>query len=104
RSYAFRPQRHQQRTPRPLRRTDSRRRPDRIMNTGHRRQCSVCGRELPGAMGFCPVCMLRAAADVDSEPGPSSLEDTVEPSFEPGTARLENYELLRGKKGSRLLW
>jgi hypothetical protein len=32
------------------------------MNTEYRRSCPVCGRELPGTLIFCPVCMLRAAA------------------------------------------
>ncbi len=70
------------------------------MNTDHRRKCSLCGRELSGAMAFCPVCMLRAAADVGFESGASSLEEAVELPFEPGAERLENYELVKREDGS----
>jgi len=70
------------------------------MNTDDRRKCSVCGREFFGALAFCPVCMLRAAADVDSESDASSLENTVEPALEPGAQRFENYELLKREDGS----
>src|SRR6516225_5391910 len=70
------------------------------MNTDQRRKCSVCGRELSGALAFCPVCMLLAAADAESDSGASSLEDTVEPPSEPGAQRFDNYELLKGEDGS----
>lgn len=68
------------------------------MSAEHRRKCSVCGREFSGGMAFCPVCMLRAAAD--SESGASSLEDTIEPPLEPGARSFEHYELLKCEDGS----
>src|SRR6516162_57730 len=68
------------------------------MNTDQRRKCSVCGREFSGGMAFCSVCMLRAAADSESDG--SSLEDPVEPPLEAGAQRFEHYELLKGEDGS----
>jgi len=49
-------------------------------------------------MAFCSVCMLRAAADSESDG--SSLEDPVEPPLEPGTQQFEHYELLKCEDGT----
>src|SRR5262245_15775464 len=68
------------------------------MNTDQRRKCSVCGREFSGGMAFCSVCMLRAAADSESDG--SSLEDPIEPQLEPGTQQFEHYELLKCEDGT----
>jgi WD40 repeat protein/serine/threonine protein kinase len=70
------------------------------MNSDHTHKCPVCDREFSEGMTFCPVCMLRAAADVDSGSGAPSLEDEVEALSEPGVQRFENYELLKGEDGS----
>jgi serine/threonine protein kinase len=68
------------------------------MNTEDRRTCLVCGRELPGTMAFCPVCMLRAAADAEFDSGPFSLEHAAA-SSELVAQSFENYELVKGEDG-----
>src|SRR6516165_5609071 len=74
------------------------------MNAGQRRKCSVCGREFSGGEAFCSVCILRAAAAVDSESGASSLEDTIQDTIElqlePGARCFEHYELLKREDGT----
>jgi WD40 repeat protein/serine/threonine protein kinase len=68
------------------------------MNTEDRRTCPICGRDLPGTMAFCPVCMLRAAADAYLDSGAPSLEHAAASS---GLVvqRFENYELVKGEDG-----
>ena len=68
------------------------------MNTEDRRTCLVCGRELPGTMPFCPVCMLRAAADAEFDSGASSSEHAAA-SSELVVQSFENYELVKGEDG-----
>src|ERR1700692_1196040 len=70
------------------------------MSTESQRVCSICGNELSGAMGFCPVCMLRNALACGVESGePSAAEDTVKPTPEHATQRFEHYELVKGEDG-----
>jgi serine/threonine protein kinase len=69
------------------------------MSTPRRRSCPVCGRELPGTLAFCPVCMLRAAADEEFDFGAPSLGSAVSAS-ERAAQRFENYELMLGEDGS----
>jgi hypothetical protein len=49
-------------------------------------------------MAFCPVCMLRAAADAEFDSGPSSLEHAAA-SSELEVQSFENYELVKGEDG-----
>src|ERR1700692_227038 len=70
------------------------------MSTESQRVCSICGNELSGAMGFCPVCMLRNALACGVESGePSAAEDTVKPRPEEAAQRFEHYELVKGEDG-----
>jgi predicted ATPase len=62
--------------------------------------CGSCGQPITGTLGFCPVCLIRAAlADqaVDSdEPSP---EDVHEIPLGGQPIRFENYELLTAENG-----
>ena len=67
--------------------------------------CLVCGRPFPGALGFCPVCLLRRAVAGEEE------SDSLEPSFEDALqvpaedlsgTRFEHYQLLQGPDGQPL--
>src|SRR6201984_1595377 len=70
------------------------------MSAEPQRTCPSCGNELSGAMGFCPVCMLRKALAGGVESGESSAsEDTVSPTPEQAGHRFEHYELVTGKDG-----
>ena len=67
--------------------------------------CLGCGRPVPGALGFCPVCLLRRAVAGEEE------SDSLEPSFEDALqvpaedlsgTRFEHYQLLQGPDGQPL--
>ena len=64
------------------------------MKTEETRVCPRCGNEFPGAVEFCPVCMLRKALASGVESG-ESAETT--PTRVP--LRFEHYELLTGEDG-----
>src|SRR5215469_13836662 len=69
------------------------------MSTEPQRTCPSCGNELSGAMGFCPVCMLRRGLAGGVESGESSFEEAVEPTLEKAVERFEHYELVTGEDG-----
>jgi serine/threonine protein kinase len=69
------------------------------MSTEPQRTCPSCGNELPGAMAFCPVCMLRKALAEGGESGESSFKETVKPTLEQAVQRFEHYELVAGEDG-----
>jgi serine/threonine protein kinase/tetratricopeptide (TPR) repeat protein len=70
------------------------------MKTEDRRTCSICGSEFAGAIGFCPVCMLRKALAGGVESGESSAsEDTSKLLPERAAQRFEHYELVTGEDG-----
>src|SRR6476619_2830752 len=62
-----------------------------------RRICSRCGSQFSCAMEFCPVCMLRAASDEETEP---SSEPAFSASmFDSGAGRFEHFEVVKGEDG-----
>ncbi|MGA8659381.1 MAG: protein kinase [Chthoniobacterales bacterium] len=63
------------------------------------RTCQACGREISGALEFCPVCLLRQGLDATAESGELSSEDSARPQSEPVGQRLEHYELVNGEDG-----
>src|ERR1700675_2149526 len=69
-------------------------------NIDEAKACSMCGTELSGVDGSCPVCMLRKglAGGVESG-GSSASEDIVGPTPEPANRRFENYEIVKGEDG-----
>src|SRR6202795_2061397 len=69
-------------------------------NIDEAKACSMCGTELSGVDGSCPVCMLRKglAGGVESG-GSSASEDIVGPTPEPASRRFENYEIVKGEDG-----
>jgi hypothetical protein len=70
------------------------------MSNQHQRNCPCCGNEIPGAMRFCPICMLRKGLAGEVESGQSSLfEETIKLSSEQMARRLEHYELVKGEDG-----
>ena len=69
------------------------------MKTEARRVCPSCGNEFPGAVEFCPVCMLHRALASGVESGESFAEDAVVPTSKDVTQRFEHYELMSGKDG-----
>ena len=69
------------------------------MKTEPKNACPTCGNDFYGAMGFCPVCALRAADDDRAEPGESSFEEAVRPTPDQPPKRFEHYELLTGENG-----
>src|ERR1700751_3356542 len=71
----------------------------RPMSTEPQRPCPSCGNELPGAIAFCPVCMLRKALAEGGESGESSFKETVKPTLEQAVQRFEHYELVAGEDG-----
>src|SRR6202166_4840208 len=71
------------------------------METEPQRTCPSCGNELSGAIGFCPVCMLRKGLAAGVKSGESSTsEDTVNPTPERMVQRFEHYELVKGENGN----
>ena len=72
------------------------------MSTEPQRTCPNCGTEFSGAMGFCPVCMLRKALVGGVESGEfSASEHTVKPALEQARQRFEHYELVNAWRPSR---
>jgi hypothetical protein len=69
------------------------------MSTGPQRTCPSCGKELSGAMEFCPVCMLRKGLAGGIESGESSFEAAAKPTAEQAVKRFEHYELVTGEDG-----
>ena len=71
------------------------------MKAEPQRTCPSCGNEFPGAVEFCPVCMLRKAVAGAVEPGESSTSgDTVKATTpEQAVQRFEHYELVTGEDG-----
>ena len=63
------------------------------------RTCPNCGNEFPGAMVFCPVCLLRKGLAGGVESGESSLQETVRPTSDQPPKRFEHYELVTGEDG-----
>jgi hypothetical protein len=61
--------------------------------------CPSCGNEFSGAIGFCPVCILRKALPGAAESGTSTFEETVKPTPEQPVQRFEHYELVTGEDG-----
>jgi len=66
------------------------------------RTCLVCGMQIPVAMEFCPVCLLRQAlgAEVNSEPFPEENRAQSTPTRREPVHRLEHYELVSDEKGN----
>ena len=69
------------------------------MKTEPQRTCPSCGNEFSGAMGFCPVCLLRKGLAGAVESGESSYEEAVKPTPHQATERFEHYELVKGADG-----
>ena len=69
------------------------------MSAEPQRTCPSCGHELPEAMEFCPVCMLRGAIPGVAESGESSFEETIKPTSGQPVQRYEHYELVMGEDG-----
>ena len=71
------------------------------MSTATQDTCPSCGNQFSGAMGFCPVCMLRKALAGGIESGESSAsEEAVKPTAsERVVQRFEHYELVTGEDG-----
>src|SRR5580704_829829 len=63
------------------------------------RTCPNCGNEFPGAMVFCPVCLLRKGLAGGVESGESSSEEAVTPTLDQAVQRFEHYELVLGEDG-----
>jgi len=70
------------------------------MNAEPKRTCPSCGNEFPGAIEFCPVCMLRCALPGAAESDASSFEEAVKPTSEQRPHRFEHYELITGQAGN----
>src|SRR5262245_11237348 len=69
------------------------------MSAEPQRTCPSCGHELPEAMEFCPVCMLRKGLVGGVESGGSSFEEATKPAPEQMVRRFEHYELVVGEDG-----
>ena len=69
------------------------------MKTQARRVCPSCGNEFPGAVEFCPVCMLPMALASGVESGESFAEDAVASISKDVTQRFEHYEVMSDKDG-----
>jgi serine/threonine protein kinase len=70
------------------------------MKTEERQTCSICGGEFPGAIEFCPVCMLRQALTGGAKSSASSAsEDTVKPTPQQAVQRFAHYQLVTGEDG-----
>jgi serine/threonine protein kinase len=69
------------------------------MKTEPHRTCPSCGKELPGAMEYCLVCMLREALDRGVKSEQSSFGEEARPIPEQAAQRFEHYELVKGDDG-----
>jgi serine/threonine protein kinase len=69
------------------------------MKTEAQRACPSCGNEYSGAMGFCPVCMLRKGLAGGVESGESSYGEAVKPTPHQAAERFEHYELVMSEDG-----
>src|SRR6516164_6945759 len=69
------------------------------MSTEPPRTCPSCGNEFPGAMEFCPVCMLRKGLAGGVVSGESSFEGAAKPTPIQALQRFEHYELMTGENG-----
>src|SRR5215470_12706874 len=71
------------------------------MKTEPQRTCLSCGSELPGAMEFCPICLLREGLAGGIEFDASSVcEETTKPTTPKQPAQpFEHYELVTGQDG-----
>jgi hypothetical protein len=69
------------------------------MSMEPQRTCPSCGNEFPGAMEFCPVCMLRKGLAGGMESGQSSVDEEAKPTPERAVKRFEHYELVTGEDG-----
>ena len=69
------------------------------MKTELQRTCPSCGNQFSGAMGFCPVCMLRKGLAGGVESGESVTENTVRSTAEHAEQRFEHYRLMTGEDG-----
>ena len=63
------------------------------------RICSVCGTKYFASTdsGFCPVCILRAAAAGETDGGDCFSAPAVKPESQRLAERFEHYELARGE-------
>jgi serine/threonine protein kinase len=64
--------------------------------------CPTCGTEFPGAMSYCPVCILHQALGGKGESGESAVGPAIEPTPELFSRRFEHYELLTGEDGKTI--
>src|SRR5262245_31480336 len=70
------------------------------MSADLQRICPSCGNELPGAMEFCPVCMLRKGLAGGAESGESPSGDSLKPMPDQPAQRFDHYELATGEDGN----
>jgi WD40 repeat protein/serine/threonine protein kinase len=71
------------------------------MATELQRTCPSCGNRLPGAIEFCPVCMLRNVLGGGLESGESSAsQDMVNPMPAQVVQRFDQYELVKAADGT----
>src|ERR1700730_18490285 len=67
--------------------------------------CLGCGLPFPGALGFCPVCLLRGAVAGKEESDslePSSEDALQAPAGDSSGTRFEHYQLFQGPDGQPL--
>jgi hypothetical protein len=69
------------------------------MNTQPQRTCPSCGNELPEAMEFCPVCLLREGLAGVVASGESSSGDILKPIPAEPAQQFDHYELMTGEDG-----
>src|SRR5215468_2696306 len=69
------------------------------MSTEPQRTCPSRGNEFSGAMGFCPVCMLRKGLAEGAQSGESLPGDTLKPIPDQPAQRFDHYELVTGEDG-----
>ena len=69
------------------------------MSAEAQRTCPSCGNEFPGAMEFCPVCLLRKGLAGGVESGESSFQEAIQRKSDQPPKRFEHYELVTGEDG-----